>query len=341
MTAVFKAADPTAIIDGRQSLFVITAPNVDAAARGPRGFAATVAVGTVTTGAVGSSASVVNVGTAEDAVFNFTIPRGNTGAAATVAVGTVTTGAPGSSASVDNVGTGGAAIFNFSIPRGADGTGTVNSVQASGGTTGLSFSGGPITNSGTLTLSGTLSISNGGTGATTAATARTALGLGTVSTENTVPITKGGTGATTAAAARTALGLGSMATVNSPVPIANGGTGATTAAAARTALGAVGFSDFVDVINTNGYYAAPSPVGKMYFQWGYGTSVAGTGTLITLPIAFPNSAVLHLNAVPIGAPNGWIISVLAVSASQFRVFATDLAGNVVGGITFYWMAMGV
>jgi hypothetical protein len=47
------------------------------------------------------------------------------------------------------------------------GAGTVTSVDASGGTTGLTFSGGPITNSGTLTLAGTLGIANGGTGTTT------------------------------------------------------------------------------------------------------------------------------------------------------------------------------
>lgn len=46
------------------------------------------------------------------------------------------------------------------------GSGTVTSVDASGGTTGLTFSGGPITTSGTLTLAGTLGISNGGTNAT-------------------------------------------------------------------------------------------------------------------------------------------------------------------------------
>jgi hypothetical protein len=63
----------------------------------------------------------------------------------------------------------------------------------------------------------------------------------------TVPITKGGTGATTAAAARTALGVpstdastltsGTLDSARLPtVPITKGGTGATTAAAARTAL---------------------------------------------------------------------------------------------------------
>jgi len=44
---------------------------------------------------------------------------------------------------------------------------TVSSVNASGGSTGMSFSGGPITSSGTLTLAGTLNVANGGTGATT------------------------------------------------------------------------------------------------------------------------------------------------------------------------------
>lgn len=48
----------------------------------------------------------------------------------------------------------------------ASGGGTVSSVQASGGTTGLTFSGGPITSSGTLTLAGTLATANGGTGVT-------------------------------------------------------------------------------------------------------------------------------------------------------------------------------
>lgn len=44
------------------------------------------------------------------------------------------------------------------------GTGTVTSVSGSGGTTGMTLTGGPITGAGTLTLGGTLAIANGGTG---------------------------------------------------------------------------------------------------------------------------------------------------------------------------------
>jgi len=47
-------------------------------------------------------------------------------------------------------------------------SGTVTSVDASGGTTGFSFTGGPVTGSGTFTLSGILDIDNGGTGIATA-----------------------------------------------------------------------------------------------------------------------------------------------------------------------------
>lgn len=103
---------------------------------GNAGAAATVTVGTVTTGAPGSSASVVNAGSSSAAVLNFTIPAGATGAtgatgpqgaagasgaAATVSVGTVTTGAAGSSASVTNSGSSSAAVLNFTIPAGATG----------------------------------------------------------------------------------------------------------------------------------------------------------------------------------------------------------------------------
>lgn len=48
--------------------------------RGPAGAAATITVGTTTTGAAGSNATVTNAGTSYAAVLNFTIPRGNTGA---------------------------------------------------------------------------------------------------------------------------------------------------------------------------------------------------------------------------------------------------------------------
>lgn len=63
-----------------------------------------------------------------------------------------------------------------------------------------------------------------------------AITSGTLSSDRlpTVPVNKGGTGATTVAGARNALGLGNT---TGALPIANGGTGATNAATARSNLG--------------------------------------------------------------------------------------------------------
>ena len=63
----------------------------------------------------------------------------------------------------------------------ATSVGTVTSVDVSGGTTGLTTSGGPITSSGTITLAGTLAIGNGGSGQTTAQTAMNAFAGATTS----------------------------------------------------------------------------------------------------------------------------------------------------------------
>ncbi len=65
---------------------------------------------------------------------------------------------------------------SFTITSNDSTAGTVTSVNASGGTTGMSFTGGPVTSAGTLTLNGTLAVANGGTGATDAVAALTNLG---------------------------------------------------------------------------------------------------------------------------------------------------------------------
>jgi parallel beta-helix repeat protein len=71
---------------------------------GSAGAAATIAVGTVTTGAPGSSASVTNVGTSSAAVFDITIPRGDAGAGTVTSVAALTLGTTGTdlSSSVAN-----------------------------------------------------------------------------------------------------------------------------------------------------------------------------------------------------------------------------------------------
>ncbi len=71
---------------------------------------------------------------------------------------------------------GGATLLDIDPVTVSSGGGTiVSSIDVSGGTTGLTTTGGPVTSSGTITVAGTLAVANGGTGATTATTARNAL----------------------------------------------------------------------------------------------------------------------------------------------------------------------
>ena len=88
---------------------------------GPKGEAATISIGTVTTGEEGSNANVVNRGTSLNAVLDFEIPRGDKGEAATIVVGSTTTSEPGTEADVVNSGDESMAILDFTIPRGSKG----------------------------------------------------------------------------------------------------------------------------------------------------------------------------------------------------------------------------
>lgn len=83
---------------------------------GPAGQAATISVGSTTTGDPNTLASVTNSGTSSNAVLNFVIPKGESGNASTINIGTTTTLPAGSSPTVTNVGTTSNAILNFALP---------------------------------------------------------------------------------------------------------------------------------------------------------------------------------------------------------------------------------
>lgn len=154
------------------------------------GNAATVTNGVYTTGSYADPAWITSLagtkisgnisGNAANVTGTVAVANGGTGLTSTPTNGQLDIGngtgftrstlTAGSGISITN----GAGSITISATGG--GTGTVTSVNASGGTTGLSFTGGPITSSGTLTLGGTLAVANGGTGATTSAGALTSLG---------------------------------------------------------------------------------------------------------------------------------------------------------------------
>jgi hypothetical protein len=105
------------------------------------------------------------------------------------------------------------------------GAGTVSSVDVSGGTTGLTTSGGPITASGTITIGGTLAVASGGTGQTTYTNGQLLIGNTTGNTLTKATLTAGtnvtitnGSGAITINAADQYVGtvtsVGGTGTVN-------------------------------------------------------------------------------------------------------------------------------
>ena len=85
-----------------------------------------------------------------------------------------------------------------------------------------------------------LPVDSGGTGATSAADARAALGAqAALGAGNLLPVASGGTGAGNAADARTALGAQAALGAGNLLPVTSGGTGSGTAAGALSTLGAM------------------------------------------------------------------------------------------------------
>ena len=128
--------------------------------------------------------------------------------------------------------------------------GSVTSIDVSGGTTGLTTSGGPVTTAGTITLAGTLGIANGGTGATSLPavtnavlpaqgtqngkflatdgtnTAWTSIPAGGTVTSVTNPVVP--SFLSSAIATNTTTPAITISYSGTALPVANGGTGATT-----------------------------------------------------------------------------------------------------------------
>ena len=123
---------------------------------------------------------------------------------------------------------------------GVDAAGTDNSTDV----TLASVSGNYLSISGQEVTAGTVPVSLGGTGATSASAARTALSVDVAGTDNSTDVTVSGKDyASISGQEITFAQIDLTDDVTGALPIANGGTGATSASAARTALGLAISSD--------------------------------------------------------------------------------------------------
>ena len=242
-----------------------------------------------------------------------------------VTLGSPTTGSfPGTTGYINAKG-----LYIEGVAVGSGG-GTVSSVQASGGTTGLSFSGGPITGSGTLTLAGTLGVANGGTGTTaTPANGQVHIGNGTnftlatltagtgISITNgagsiTIATSGGGSGTVTSVSGgSTGLSVTNPTTtptLGGTLDIGYGGTGAVTAAGARSALSAAASGANTDITSLAGLglgtASAPSiaPSAGTNTGFYFGTTAVGVTLGGTLVAGFYTTR--FESAQPIYLPNG-------------------------------------
>lgn len=137
------------------------------------------------------------------------------------------------------------------------GAGTVTSVDGSGGTTGLTFTGGPVTTSGTLTLGGTLAVANGGSGAATLTGYLIGNGASPFTASATIPNTD-------------ITGLGTMSTqAASAVAITGGTINGTTVGATSAAAGT-----FTSVAMTSGTITTTPSSGNDIVNKTYADTIA-------------------------------------------------------------------
>jgi len=204
--------------------------------------------------------------------------------------------------------TNGAGSITIAATGGGGGSGTVTSVDVSGGTTGLTFTGGPVTSSGTITAGGTLAIANGGTGATTASAARANLGAGTgdgtvtsvggTGTVNGITLTGTVTSTGNLTLGGTLSGVNLATQVSGTLPVANGGTGLT----AGTSGGVLYYSASGTLASSNALAANNLVIGG-----GAGTApstiTTGTGVVTALGVNTGSAGAFVVNGGALGTPS--------------------------------------
>jgi hypothetical protein len=214
------------------------------------------------------------------------------------------------------------------------GTGSVTSVAISGGTTGISVSGSPITTSGTITLSGTLVAANGGTGQSTYAVGDILQASGATTLSKLAAVATGNvliSGGVTTVSSWGKVGLTSH--VSGILPVANGGTGLSTIAALS-----IWVADTLDTVTTVTPTAGQSirinaggTAWEAYTPGGGGGLGGSTGAVdnAILRADGTGGATVQTSAVVIGDTANVTLGTSAIAGSS-RTITPDGSGSDVG-----------
>jgi hypothetical protein len=273
-------------------------------------------------------ATVTATASGDDVTVNVSAGTGTvTSVAATAGTGISVTGSPITTTGTLNItntapdqvvaltGSGGTTVTgtypSFTISS-SGGSGTVTSVDVSGGTTGLTTSGGPITTTGTITLAGTLAVANGGTG--------NATGTATINANLTGDVTSVGNATAIAAGvivnadinASAAIVDTKLATISTALKVSNSATTATNANTASAIVARDASGNFSAGTITASLTGNASTVTTNANLTGDVTSVGNASTLATVNSnvgAFTNANITVnakglITAAASGSPGG-------------------------------------
>jgi hypothetical protein len=221
----------------------------------------------------------------------------------------------------------------WAVPPGTgigSGGGTVTSIDVSGASTGLTFTGGPLTTMGVITLGGTLIVANGGTGLGTLTAHGVMLGEGTTAVGF----------ATVGTAGRMLLDQGASAdpafeTMTGDATLA--GTGALTLATVNSNVGTfqgltVNAKGLVTAAVAQGYLTANQTITLSGDTTGSGTTAITTTTGKVNGVTYPPAPAINTVPVVTSASSGGTVTYEAVpNAALANSAVTVTAGTGLSG----------
>ncbi len=234
--------------------------------------------------------------------------------------GGFTIGNQGLSVTLHKTGTNTWDLENGTSGGGGGGSGTVTSVDVSGGSTGLSTSGGPVTTSGTVTISGTLNGASGGTGVNNSGKTITLGGNLTTSGANAVTLTTSGSTNVTLPTSGT---LATVAGTEVPLTFSTGLTRSTNTVTVNTSQNISTLSN----LTTNGFVKTSGGTGALSVS----SSINLAADVGTSDLPFANLTQGSARSV-LGVPGNSTADVQSIQSSAANQVLRSTASSITWGL---------